>query len=108
MKRVLIFAVALLVSAGTACAQGESGLSLTPDEQRKLYESLIRQPVTRPPPPGSTFNVGTPVPRTVKLYRVPRTVRPGLQRYRYTVAQNRVVLVEPASRKIIMLIGVGF
>ena len=108
MKQFAVFGAALFLTAGTAFAQGEGGLSLTPEEQRNVYQSLTQQPVTTPPPPGSTFNVGARVPASVKLYNVPRNVRTGLRRYRYTVAQNRVVLVEPTSRKIIMLIGVGF
>lgn len=108
MKRFVVFGIAFLLSAGAASGQGEAGLSLTPDEQRNIYQSLTRQPVKTPPPPGSTFNVGASVPTSVRLYNVPRTVRPGLRRYRYTVAQDKVVLVESASRKIIMLIGVGF
>lgn len=40
--------------------------------------------------------VGRPLPRTVKVYRVPK-----YKQYSYAVVNNRRVIVEPSTRKVI-------
>ena len=58
-----------------------------------------------PPPAGLSFSVGAAVPTEVELYAVPDAVEvPAVRRYRYTVWDNRVVLVDPGSRKVIQII----
>lgn len=98
MKRFVVFGVALFLSAGAAFAQGKGQLTLTPDQERDVYQTLTRERVKAPPPADWSFGVGAPVPKTVRLYNVPRNVKPApMRRYRYTVARNRVVVVEPVT-----------
>lgn len=49
-----------------------------------------------------TVAVGATLPATVELYTFPSDV--GVTQYRYTMVNDRAVLVEPSSRKIIQII----
>ena len=51
------------------------------------------------------FSRGIEVPESVELYDVPATVEvPAVRRYRYTVIDNQVVLVDPRTRRIVEII----
>ncbi|ESY12714.1 DUF1236 domain-containing protein, partial [Mesorhizobium sp. LNJC394B00] len=45
--------------------------------------------------PGVELNVGTALPETVEIHEVPNV------KYRYVVVDNRTVLVDPGTRKIV-------
>ncbi|RWO00136.1 MAG: DUF1236 domain-containing protein, partial [Mesorhizobium sp.] len=48
--------------------------------------------------PGVELNIGSTLPETVELHEVPDT------KYRYVVVDNRTVVVDPGTRKIIKVI----
>jgi len=57
------------------------------------------------PPADFRFSRGIEVPESVELYDVPATVEvPAVRRYRYTVIDNQVVLVDPRTRRIVEII----
>jgi len=47
--------------------------------------------------------VGTELPATVTYYEVPREY--GVTTYRYTIVNNRTVLVDPRTHRIVQIIG---
>ncbi|RWO19036.1 MAG: DUF1236 domain-containing protein, partial [Mesorhizobium sp.] len=48
--------------------------------------------------PGVELNIGSTLPETVELHEVPNT------KYRTVVVDNRTVVVDPGTRKIIKII----
>jgi hypothetical protein len=109
MRALAILVTGFCLTGTPVLAQGEggSGIQLSYEQERSLYETLSKQRIKAPPADWQA-DVGARVPRSVALYRVPQRTDPApLRRYRYTVANSRVVLVEPATRTIVRLVGVG-
>ena len=100
---VLMASASLL--GGASSAQAQAVIELSPDQRTTVYSTITRERVRTPPPAGLSFRVGAAVPAEVELYAVPDAVEvPAIRRYRYTVWNNQVVLVDPGSRKVIQII----
>jgi hypothetical protein len=74
--------------------------TLTADQRRAIYQALKDQPA------GLAFNaeIGTELPLAVDLRAVPDQLIasvPQTRDYRYTVADNRVLLVSPTTRIVV-------
>jgi hypothetical protein len=88
-----------------AFAQAQAVIELTPEQRTTIYSTITREPVRVPPPAGFSFRVGAAVPAEVELYAVPEAVAvPSVRRYRYTVWNDQIVLVDPGSRKVVQII----
>jgi Protein of unknown function (DUF1236) len=104
MRRSALVGAALLVSVGPAAAQAV--IDLTPDQERTVYTTITRERVRTAPPATVDVNVGAVLPSEVEIYDVPAAVEVApVRRYRYTVVNDRVVLVDPASRKVVRVIN---
>jgi hypothetical protein len=62
------------------------------------------------PTPGPVVNyeVGAPIPREVAVYDFPEDAYievPELRRYRYVYVNNRLVLVDPATSRVVDVIS---
>jgi hypothetical protein len=98
-----VVAAALLGSI--SFAQAQAVIELSPEQRTTVYSTITRERVRTPPPAGLSFRVGAVVPAEVELYAVPEAVAvPEIRRYRYTVWNDHVVLVDPGSRKVIQII----
>jgi hypothetical protein len=107
MRKLLIYAVALHFSFGTAIAQpaatpGNQSLSL--DQQSKISEIVANQ--TPQPLTNVTFSVAPDivVPANVPLQRLPteaEKLAPQLQGYSYLAVEELVAIVDTNSRKIV-------
>ena len=114
-------AVVLLASAGIASAQTstspmapKSGMSqtaplhLTAQQKTQIFQTVSKEKVKTPPPANLALSVGAQVPASVELYTLPSNVTaqvPAAKEYKYTVAQNKVVLVDPTNMKIVDIIA---
>ena len=78
----------------------DRGLALSADQKQQIYRQLARD--------GAQAGAGTNifaepsaiVPSDAKLYEVPKdlvSAIPYIQRFKYVVAQNKVVLVDPVN-----------
>ncbi len=85
-------ALMLLAGAGAVAAQD---VIITPEQDTVVRTYVKKQPLASVKLPGVELNVGTALPETVELYEVPDV------KYRYVVVDNRTVLVDPSTRKII-------
>jgi hypothetical protein len=102
--RSVVIAVALLGSVPLAHAQAV--IELSPQQRSEVYTVITKERVRTPPPAGFSFRVGAAVPAEVELYAVPDAVEvPAIRRYRYTVWNDQIVLVDPGSRKVVQIIG---
>ena len=85
-------AVLLLVGLGAAAAED---IIIQPEQETVIREYVKKQPLASLKLPGVELNVGTALPDTVELHEVPNV------KYRYTVIDNRTVVVDPGTHKII-------
>jgi hypothetical protein len=86
-------AAALLLLAGIGAAAAED--IIQPEQDTVIREYVKKQPLASVKLPGVELNVGTALPDTVELREVPNV------QYRYVVIDNRTVLVDPGTRKIV-------
>jgi hypothetical protein len=112
-------AAALLAGAGTANAQTtvitrepvetrtvvttQQPLTLSPVQRQTIYRTIVRHPV-QAVQPTVEYRVGTRVPQDARLYEVPQEVAvevPAIRSYKYMMVNDRVVLVDPATSKVI-------
>lgn len=83
-------ALLLLASVGAVAAQD---VVVTPEQDTVVREYVKKQSLASVKLPGVELNVGTALPDTVEFHEVVK--------YRYTVVDNRTVLVDPSTRKIV-------
>jgi hypothetical protein len=106
MKKVWLGGVAsaaLLFSSGIVLAQAV--VEFTPQTERSVYTNLYGQRVVTETTPQYEVTVGSVIPGEVQLYEVPATVDYApVRQYRYVTVGPRVVLVEPATRKVVRVI----
>jgi hypothetical protein len=81
-------------------------LSLSAEQRRAIWRALGSKAARTRVPSG--LHVGDQVPGTMNLLRFERGLRrdiPAVRGYRYALLKDRVLLVDPATRKIIAVIG---
>jgi len=84
---------------------GPRELQLSSAEQRIVYEAVIRD--FDPVDVRVKLGLGASIPRSVELDRFPRRVLvelPQLKDYRFVVVEREVVIVDPRSREIVLVI----
>ncbi|TPJ35372.1 DUF1236 domain-containing protein [Mesorhizobium sp. B2-3-13] len=97
MKKNLAAVAAVLLLAGVGAAAAED-VVIQPEQETVIKEYVKKQPLASVKVPGVELNVGTALPDTVELHEVPNV------KYRYTVIDNRTVVVDPGTRKIVKII----
>ena len=70
-------------------------------EYRTRIKSYVTEKKLRPVTTKERIVVGSPVPADVELEAVPSDWGPSLTKYRYVYSNDRVMLVEPGSRRVI-------
>ena len=88
-------------------AGGEKGkLSLSEAQQSEIWRALRNQARKTQEPAG--LNVGEVVPDDMNLLSFGPRFRgkiPALRPYRYSLLHDRVLIIDPATKKIIAIIG---
>jgi hypothetical protein len=104
MKRALLAGVtaASLMATGAVFAQTVS-VEISPEQRTRIKEYVVKEKV-RPVTIKERVTVGATLPADVNLAAVPQDWGPSVSRYRYVYSGNRIVLVEPSSRKVIQII----
>src|ERR1700680_4753398 len=94
----------LVAFAGQSPAQ----LQLTPEQKTIIYDA-VRPGDGRVKAPGNVpVTVGAQVPPATELYFLPDSAlatAPEAKSIKYTVAQNRVVLVDPTTMRVVDVIS---
>jgi hypothetical protein len=94
-----------IVASGNALAgRGETtDLHVPPERQADIREWVVKNP-----PKAYRFTetvvVGTTLPAEVELAPVPEAWGTELRTYHYVYGDGRVVLVEPASRRVVYVV----
>ncbi|MBZ9852184.1 DUF1236 domain-containing protein [Mesorhizobium sp. CA13] len=87
--------ILLLTGIGAAAAQD---VVIQPQDETVIQEYVKKEPLASVKIPGLELNVGTALPDTVELHEVPNV------KYRYVVVDNRTVIVDPGTRKIVKIL----
>jgi Protein of unknown function (DUF1236) len=104
MKRSLLMTVAAvsLLTSAPSFAQ-TTVIELDPEQRTTIREYVVRERVPAARLQGQ-IRVGAVLPADVDLVAVPETWGPSVRRYRYVHWNDRVVLVEPSSRRVVQII----
>jgi hypothetical protein len=114
-RKLAAVAAALILAGSVALAAAQTGgttepsmaLELTSQQRTAIYRSIAGSKLRTPPPPDLPLTVGAQIPPVTELYALPEAVTaeaPTAKFYRYTVAQNRVVIVDPTNLKVVDVI----
>ncbi len=95
MKTTIAAAIALAATMTFAAAQD---VIITPEQDVVVREYVKKKPLASIALPGVELNIGSTLPETVEVYRFEES--PDLK-YEYVVIDNRTVLVEPGTRRIV-------
>jgi len=90
-------------SVGVQVGPVGAGITIAPEQRTKIKQFVVQEKV-KPVTLKERVAVGATLPADVELVTVPSTWGPDLVKYRYVYSDNRVVLVEPSSRKVIEVI----
>jgi hypothetical protein len=100
MKTVLSPAIAgLMMCAGVAVATAQD-VVIAPEQETVIREYVEKKPLASISVPGVELNIGSTLPETVEVHRFEDA--PDIN-YEYVVVDNRTVLVEPGTRKIVKI-----
>ena len=104
MKRTVLagIAAAALFSGSQALAQS-TVVEISPEQRTTIKEYVVKEKV-KPVTIRESVRVGATLPADVELATVPDAWGPSFTKYRYVYSNDRVVLVEPSSRRVIQVI----
>jgi hypothetical protein len=84
-------------------------VTLTTEQKTKIRSTVLTSSAPRVTNVNFSINVGTVVPRTVKLVAVPAPlidIHPAWRGYMYFVVHDEIIIVEPRSMKIVAVVAV--
>ena len=76
---------------------------VTPDTRTTIKEYVVKEKI-RPVTVRERLAVGMALPTDVELVPAPPAWGPSVSKYHYIYSNNHVVLVEPASGKVVQII----
>lgn len=82
-------------------------LELTPAQRSAIYDA-VRKDKSKVSPSRFSTAVGAEVPPMIELYMLPDDIlaqNPAAKFYKYTMVQDRVVMVDPTNMRIVAVIG---
>ncbi|CDX62118.1 conserved exported hypothetical protein [Mesorhizobium plurifarium] len=85
----------LLAGIGAAAAQD---VVIAPEQETVIKEYVHKKPLASVKVPGVELSIGSTLPDTVELHEVPNV------KYDYVVVDNRTVIVDPGTRKIVKVL----
>jgi hypothetical protein len=113
MKKTLIAGAAVLALSVPAFAQSTTVTTTAPvagatvtiaPEQRTRIKQYVVEKKVKPITVRERIAVGATLPADVELVAVPNDWGPEMSRFRYVYSDDRVMLVEPSSRRVVQII----
>jgi hypothetical protein len=95
-------AAASHMSKTTAMAPSDT-LNLSGTQQKEIWKDISRHASNQTAPSDFSAAVGTAIPSTLSTYPLPRQAArdvPAVKPYRYAMAQDKILIVNPADKKI--------
>jgi hypothetical protein len=99
-KIVLAGMTAMILAGGAAIAQT---VVIDPDQRTVIREYVVKEKV-KPVTIKERITVGSTLPADVVLTPVPEPWGASVKPYRYVYWDNRVVLVDPPSRRVVHIV----
>jgi len=96
-------AMAQSTTVTTTAPSAGATVTIAPEQRTKIKQYVVEKKV-KPITLKERVTVGATLPADVELVAVPSDWGPEVTKYRYVYSDNRVVLVEPSSRKVIQVI----
>ncbi|MEA2993261.1 MAG: hypothetical protein QOD40_2181 [Alphaproteobacteria bacterium] len=99
-------------SASSTTSSGAAGANVTlnTEQKTKIRETVIKQSgAPRVANVNFSLSIGTAVPKTVKLARVPSTIieiQPAWREYEYFLVGDQIVIVDPRNMHIVAVLAV--
>ena len=93
-----VAATGFILLAGVSLASAQAVI-IEPEQEVVIREYVQKQPLASIDLPGVELNIGSTVPEEVELHAVEV---PDVE-YQYVVVDNRTVLVEPGTRRIVQI-----
>jgi Protein of unknown function (DUF1236) len=87
--------------------QGARGGNLSVEQRTRIRTTIMHENVRPMPNVNFAIDVGTVVPRTVELHRLPAeivTIEPAWRGYEFFLVGDEVIVVDPASLRIIAVL----
>ena len=85
---------------------GKQMPQLSPAQKQTIFALIRKSSMAVKPPRDILIAVGAQVPAPTELYSLPHAAAdkvPGARPYEYTIVNDALVLVDPASRKIVAI-----
>ena len=93
-----VAATGLILLAGVSLASAQAVI-IEPEQEVVIKEYVKKKPLASIDLPGVELNIGSTLPEEVELHAIEV---PNVE-YQYVVVDNRTVLVEPGTRKIVQV-----
>jgi hypothetical protein len=104
MNRFTVVAATVLsVAFGAQALAQQVSIEVAPPMRTSIKEYVVKEKIA-PVTIKEKVAVGAALPSEVAFLPVPTTWGPDLVKYHYVYHDNRVVLVEPTSRKVVHII----
>jgi Protein of unknown function (DUF1236) len=109
MRRALMAASALVMLAGTQAFAQTVGVGpaetviIEPEQRTAIKEYVVKERVA-PVTVKERISVGATLPADIELRAVPPTWGPKFSKYRYVYSDDRVYLVEPTNRTVVLVV----
>jgi hypothetical protein len=101
MKRFLILATAAFIS--TAAFAQTAVIQVAPEDRTKIREYVVQKKMA-PVRLNEKVVLGAAIPQDVELVAAPGDWGPAYKDYRFFYSDDRVILVDPGTRKVIQII----
>lgn len=101
-SKILGMAAAAVVFGSAAIAQTTTTTTTVTTEQTGKIKTYVMKEKPASMKVTDTVSIGTALPASIELRTFPSDV--GVTEYRYSVVNDKTVLVDPTSRKIIQII----
>jgi hypothetical protein len=98
VKSVFLAAVAGLTMCAGVSVTSAQDVVIAPEQDTVIREYVQKKPLASISVPGVELNIGSTLPETVELHTFEDV--PDMK-YQYVVVDNKTVLVEPDTRKIV-------
>jgi Protein of unknown function (DUF1236) len=103
MKKTLLAGAAAFAVLATSAAFAQTTIVIKPDQRTRIHDYMAREHIA-PAPLQERVVVGAVLPPSVILAPVPEVWGPDLAPYRYVYWNDRVVLVDPATHRVIDIV----
>src|SRR5688500_10831812 len=101
LRKSLIGAFVLTVFTGPSLAES-TVIEISPEQRVQIKEYVVKQRVK--PITVERVTVGSTIPADIELMAPPSDWGDSVSSYRYVYSSDRVVLVEPSSRRVVHVI----